>query len=152
MRGPAIQEALRYLETRSKKSRCSLLALSLGIVEMGRDMAFIVVGIAIGASCALLRHRVFMMLALSALLGPVVALIGFGLHAHPWVIAAQTLGTIVALQFVYVAVGLTLHLVRFGKLMPHAQTAIGDRLRAELEAPRGLTPELSVLVERLVAS
>jgi hypothetical protein len=114
-------------------------------------MAFIVVGIAIGALCALLRHRVFMMLALSALLGPVVAL-GFGLHAHPWVIAAQTLGSITALQFVYVAVGLTLHLVRFGKLIPHVQTAVGDRLRAELEVPRGLTPELSVLVARLEAS
>jgi hypothetical protein len=63
--------------------------------------------------------------------------------------AAQTLGYVAALQFVYVAVGLTLHLVRFGKLIPHAQTAIGDRLRAELEVPRGLTPELSVLVARL---
>jgi hypothetical protein len=115
-------------------------------------MAFIVVGVAIGASCALLRHRVFMMLALSALLGPVVVLIGFGLHAHPWLIAAQTLGSIAALQFVYVAVGLTLHLVRFGKLIPHVQTAIGVRLRAELEVPRGLTPELSVLVARLEAS
>jgi hypothetical protein len=112
-------------------------------------MAFIVVGIAIGASCALLRHRVFMMLALSALLAPVVALVGFGLHAHPWVIAAQTLGSITALQFVYVAVGLTLHLVRFGKLIPHVQTAIGDQLGAELEVPRGLTPELSVLMARL---
>jgi hypothetical protein len=91
-------------------------------------VAFIIAGIAIGALCALLRHRVFMILALSALLGPVVALVGFGLHAHPWMIAAQTLGSIAALQFVYVAAGLTLHLVRFGKLIPHAQTAIGDRL------------------------
>jgi hypothetical protein len=115
-------------------------------------MAFIIVGVAIGALCALLRHRVFMMFALSALLGPVVALIGFGLHAHPWVIAVQTLGTITALQFVYIAVGLTLHLVRFGKLIPHAQTAIGDRLRTELEVPCGLTSELSVLVARLEAS
>jgi hypothetical protein len=112
-------------------------------------MAFIVVSAAIGALCALLRHRVFMMLVLSALLAPVVTLIGFGLHAHPWLIAAQTLGAIVALQFVYVAVGLTLHLVRFGQLIPHVQTAVGDRLRAELEVPRGLTPELSVLVAQL---
>jgi hypothetical protein len=112
-------------------------------------MALIVVGIAVGALCALLRHRVFMMLTLSALLAPVVALVGFGLHAHPWVIAAQTLGSITALQFAYVAVGLTMHLVRFGKLMPHVQTVIGDRLPAELEVPRGLTPELSVLVARL---
>ena len=115
-------------------------------------MAFIVVGVAIGVLSALLHHRVYMMLVLSALLGPVVALIGFGLHAHPWVIAAQTLGSISALQFMYLAVGLTLHLVRFRKLIPHAQTAIGDRLRAELEVPRGLTPELSDLVARLEAS
>jgi hypothetical protein len=112
-------------------------------------MAFIVVGIASGALCTLLRHRVFMMLALSVLLAPVVTLVGFALHAHPWVIAAQALGAITALQFTYVAVGLTLHLVRFGNLMPHVQTSIGDRPRAELEVPRGLTPELSVLVARL---
>jgi hypothetical protein len=115
-------------------------------------MTFIVVGIAIGASCALLRHRVFMMLAMSALLVPVVALIGFSLHAHLWVIAAQTIGAVTALQFMYVAVGLTLHLFRFGTLIPHVQTAIGNRLRAELEVPRGLTPELSVLVARLDVS
>jgi hypothetical protein len=65
------------------------------------------------------------------------------------VIAAQILGSITALQFVYVTVGLTLHLVRFGKLIPHVQTAIGDQLGAELEVPRGLTPELSVLMARL---
>jgi hypothetical protein len=65
------------------------------------------------------------------------------------VVVAQVCGSVIALQFVYVTVGLTLHLVRFGKLIPHVQTAIGDRLRAELEVPRGLTPELSVLVARL---
>jgi hypothetical protein len=115
-------------------------------------VASIIAGIAIGALCALLRHRVFMMLALSALLAPVVALVGFGLQAHPWIIAAQTVGSITALQFVYVVVGLALHLVRFGKLIPHLRTAIGNRLRAELEVLRGLTPELSVLVARLEAS
>jgi hypothetical protein len=115
-------------------------------------MAFIIASIAIGALSALLRHRVFMMLALSALLAPVVTLVGLGLHAHPWVIAAQALGSITALQFVYVAVGLTLHLVRFRNPIPHVQTAIGDRLSAELEVPRGLTPELSVLVARPEAS
>jgi hypothetical protein len=60
------------------------------------------------------------------------------------VVVAQVCGSVIALRFVYVTVGLTLHLVRFGKLIPHVQTAIGDRLRAELEVPRGLTPELSV--------
>jgi hypothetical protein len=63
-----------------------------GLLSRERDVAFIIAGIAIGASCALLRHRIFMMLTLSALLAPVVALVGFGLHAHPWVIAAQILG------------------------------------------------------------
>jgi len=107
-----------------------LFGLTLEVVERGRDMAFILIGIAVGAWCALLRHRVFMMLALSALLAPVVTLVGLALHAHPRVIAAQALGSITALQFVYVAVSLTLHLVRFRKPIPHVQTAIGDRLRA----------------------
>jgi hypothetical protein len=108
-----------------------------------------VAGIAIGALCALFRYHGFLVVALSALLAPVVALGSIALHAPPWLVAAQVCGSVVALQFVYVSVGLTLHLVRFGKLIPHVQTAIGDRLRAELQVPRGLTPELSILVARL---
>jgi hypothetical protein len=74
---------------------------------------------------------------------------GITVHAHPWVIGVQALGSITALQFVYIAVGLTVHLVCFRKLIPHVQMAIGRRLRAELEVPRGVPPELSVLVARL---
>ncbi len=112
-------------------------------------MTFVAAAIAIGALCALLRQRVFMMLALSALLVLAVALVGFDLHTRPWVIAAQIIGSITALQFTYIAIGLTLHLVRFRKLVPSVRAAIGAQLRAELEVPRGLTPELSILVARL---
>jgi hypothetical protein len=112
-------------------------------------MAFLVLGIAIGASCASFRRRVATMLVLSAFLGAVAVLGGITVHAHPWVIAVQVLGSITALQFVYVAVGLTVHLVRLRKLIPHVQIAIGRRLRAELEVPRSVPPELSVLVARL---
>lgn len=115
-------------------------------------MAFVVLGIAVGALCALFRRRVAMMLVLSVLLAVVAVLGGVSLHAHPWVIVAQTLGSITALQFTYVAVGLTVDWVRFRKLMPQVQIAIGQRLRAELDIPPCLPPELSVLVARLEAS
>jgi hypothetical protein len=112
-------------------------------------MAFIIAGTAIGALCALFRRHAFMVVALSALLASVVALGGFALHSSLWAVVAQVCGSVIALQFVYVTLSLTVHLVRFGKLIPQVQKAIGDRLRAEIEVPHSLTPELSVLVARL---
>jgi len=115
-------------------------------------MAFVVLGIVIGGSCALLRRRVWAMIALSVLLAGIAALGGMSLHSHPWVIAAQVFGSVIALQFVYAAVSLAVHLARFRKLMPHVQTVIGRQLRAELEVPRNLPPELSALVAQLQAA
>ena len=68
-------------------------------------MAFVALGVVIGASCALLRRRVYMMLALTVLLAMVSALGGISLHNHPWVVVAQVFGSVIALQFVYAAVG-----------------------------------------------
>jgi hypothetical protein len=115
-------------------------------------MAFVILGAVIGASCALLRRRLLLILALSALLALVATLGGTILHADRWMIAAMVFGSVAALQLTYVAVGLMLHLVRFRKLIPPIQTAIGRRLRAELEVPRSLPPELSALVARLRAA
>jgi hypothetical protein len=115
-------------------------------------MAFLVLGIVIGASCALFRRRVATMLAGSTLLGAVVVLSGVTAHVSAWVIVAEAVGAITVLQFVYVAVGLTVHFVRFRKLIPHIQISIGRRLRAELEIPRSLPSELSALIGRLEAS
>jgi hypothetical protein len=115
-------------------------------------MAFVILAVVIGVSCALLRCRVLTMLVLSTLIAVVAILGGTILHAHPWMIAAGVFGSVTALQFMYVAVGLTLDLVRFRKLMPHVQTVIGRRLRAELEVPHSLPPELSALVAQLQAA
>ena len=115
-------------------------------------MAFVALGVVIGASCALLRRRVYVMLALTVLLAMVSALGGISLHNHPWVVVAQVFGSVIALQFVYAAVSLVMHLVRFRQLIPHVQTVIGRQLRAELEVPRNLTPELSTLVAQLQAA
>jgi hypothetical protein len=116
---------------------------------VGVAMAFVVFGVAVGGLSALFRCRVFMMIALSALLAVGTVLTGIIFHTHPWVIVADTVGAIVALQFTYVAASLTHHLVHSRRLIPQVQTAIGGRLGAELEAPRSLPPELSALVAQL---
>jgi hypothetical protein len=115
-------------------------------------MAFIILAVVIGLLCALLRYRALMMLAVSVLLAGDAVISGIILHAHSWMIAAEVLGSITALQFAFVALGLTLHFVRFRKTLPHIQAAIGQQLRAELEVPRDLPPDLSSLVERLQAA
>jgi hypothetical protein len=112
-------------------------------------MAFVVFGVAIGGLCALLRYRVLMMLAVSAFLAVGSVLGGIIFHAHPWAIVAEAFGSVVAFQFTYLAVSLSLHLDRSRRLIPQVRTAIGQRLRAELEVPRSMPPELSALVEQL---
>jgi hypothetical protein len=113
-------------------------------------MSFVIFGAVTGISCALLRCRLPMLLSLSVLLAMVVALSDGALHAHhQWETVAHCVGFAVALQFVYVAVSLTLDLARFRALMPYAQKIIGRRLRVELEVPRDLTPQLSSLVAKL---
>jgi hypothetical protein len=66
-------------------------------------------------------------LTLSAFLAMVMALSGVVLHGRPWEAAAHCVGSLVVLQFVYVAVSLTLDLARFRRLIPDAQNLIGRR-------------------------
>jgi hypothetical protein len=82
-------------------------------------MAFAILGVATGTLCALLYYRVFMMLPVSALL--IAAGLGsIILHAPPWIIAVEVLGSLTASQFAYVAVSLAVHLVRSRAMIPHA--------------------------------
>jgi hypothetical protein len=112
-------------------------------------MALILFGIVIGTLGALLRQRALMLVALSASLGIGAAVISVVLQAHPWIIVGEVVGSITASQFVYLAVGLTVHIVRSRAVMPQVQAAIGQKLRTELEVPRNLPPELSTLVAQL---
>jgi hypothetical protein len=64
--------------------------------------------IAIGALCAPLHCRVYVILAVSAFLAAGATVGGVIFHTHFWMIAAEGIGLIAAAQFGYVAVGLTL--------------------------------------------
>ena len=87
---------------------------------------------------------------IGALLAVGVVLMGIASGTYPGVIAAEVFGSIAAPQFAFVAVSLTDHLIRSFRLIPQVQAAIGRQLRAELEAPRSLPPELDALVTQLV--
>ena len=76
-------------------------------------------------------------------------LAGIVLRSHPGVIAVEVFGSIAAPQFAFVAVSLTDHLIRRTRLVPQVRAAIGQQLRAELEVPRSLPPELATLVTQL---
>jgi hypothetical protein len=115
-------------------------------------MAFLVVGVAIGGLCSLLHYRVFMMLALSVLLAVSAVLGGVIFHTNPWAIVAEAVGSIVALHFAYVAAGVTYDLICSRTLMPKAQAEIGKQSGVQWEAPNGLPPGLSELVQQLRSS
>jgi hypothetical protein len=112
-------------------------------------MAFVIFGVAIGALCAVLRYPVLMMLPLGGLLAIGVVLNGIIVHAHLGVIATEVFGSIAASEFAYASVSLTHHLVRSKEMMLQAQVAIGQELRAQLEVPRSLPSELSLLMAQL---
>jgi hypothetical protein len=112
-------------------------------------MMAVLLAIVIGASCALGRFRIPLVLAASAVLAAGAVVSGIVLRTHPWVIAAQGIGSIAVLQFVFVAVGLTRHYFQSRAAMPQIQLAIGQALQAELEVPRNLPPQLATLVAKL---
>jgi uncharacterized membrane protein len=113
-------------------------------------MLFVMFGVAAGVSWAFLRYPFLPLPLIGVLLAVGVVLTGIAFGTHPGVIAAEVFGSVAAPQFAFVAVSLTNHLVSSSRLMPQVQAAIGRQLRAELEAPRSLPPELDALVTQLV--
>jgi hypothetical protein len=112
-------------------------------------MMFVVLGIAAGVLCAFFRYPFISLAAIGALLATGAVLAGIVLRAHPGVIAVEVFGSIAASQFAFVAVSLTDHLIRRTRLIPQVRAAIRQQLRAELEVPRSLPPELATLVTQL---
>ena len=113
-------------------------------------MMFVMFGVAAGVSVAFLRYPFLPLPLIGVLLAVGVVLMGIASGTYLGVIAAEVFGSIAAPQFAFVAVSLTDHLIRSFRLIPQVQAAIGRQLRAELEAPRSLPPELDALVTRLV--
>ena len=112
-------------------------------------MMFVAFGVAAGVLCAFLRYHPISLAAIGALLAAAVLLTGIVFGTHPGVIAVEVFGSIAVPQFTFVAVSLTDHLTRRTRLIPQIRTAIGQQLRAELEVPRNLPPELAALVTEL---
>jgi hypothetical protein len=112
-------------------------------------MLYMMLGVVAGASCAFLRYPFIPLLPMGALLATGAVLSGVVLGAHPLLIATEGFASVAAPQVAFVAVGLTRHLVLAMRLIPHVQAAIGQQLRAQLEVPRSLSPELAALVAQL---
>ena len=113
-------------------------------------MIFVMFGIAAGVSFAFLRYPFLPLPPIGVFLAVGAVLMGLASGTHLGVIAAEVFGSIAAPQFAFVTVSLTDHLIRSSRLIPQVQAAIGRQLRAELEAPRRLPPELAALVTQLV--
>jgi hypothetical protein len=119
-------------------------------------MVFVICGIAVatGIGCVFVRYPVFLLVAACPLLAAGALLSGIRFGTPAWLIVVEVFGSIAAPQVTFMAVSLALfafkrHLARSSKLIPHAQTAIGRQLRAELEVPGILSPDLARLVSQL---
>jgi hypothetical protein len=121
-------------------------------------MVFVISGIAVaaGIACAFVRYPVFLLIAVCPLLAAGALLRGIHFGTPAWLIAVEVFGSIAAPQVTFMAVSLV-HFVfrqylarsRSSKLIPQVHTAIGQQLRAELEVPRALSPDLDRLVSQL---
>jgi hypothetical protein len=112
-------------------------------------MVFVAFGALAGAVLAFRRYPALLLVPVAASVAAVAFLVGIVHGSHPGAIALEVLGSIMAPQFAYVALSLTVHLTRSARLVPQVQVAIGQQLRAQLEVPRRLPPELAALVTQL---
>jgi hypothetical protein len=119
-------------------------------------MLFVIygVGVAAGIGCVFVRYPVFLLITVCPLLaaGALVSGIRFGTPA--WLIVVDVFGSIAAPQVTFMAVSLAhfalrRYRARSSKLMPQVRAVIGQQLRAELEVPRTLSPDLAHLVSQL---
>jgi hypothetical protein len=114
-------------------------------------MTFVFLGLAAGGTCALLRYQVFTMLATCVVVAAGATFVGVVSQTPAWAIVASVVGALAALEFTYVAVALTRHLVQSRRQLPQVQAAVGKQLRAELELPYDLPLKLDALIGRLPA-
>ena len=115
-------------------------------------MVFVTVGAPIGTLLALLRGRILLAILVNAFFAIVIAMCGLLLGYHLGVSALVGFGSIAAVQISYLALAFTLDLFSSKNVVPQVQAAIGQQLRAELEVPRDLPPEMASLVLRLQAA
>jgi hypothetical protein len=119
-------------------------------------MVFVISGIAVavGIGCAFVRYPVLYLIAACPLLAAGALLSGIFFGTSAGLIAVAVCGSIVAPQVSFMAVslahfGFRRYLARSRKMIPQVQTAIGQQLRAELEVPHTLSPDLARLVSQL---
>src|SRR5262249_6092041 len=112
-------------------------------------MVFVAVGAVAGLVLAVRRYPFFLLVPIIGFLAVCAMLFRIIHRRHPGTIGVEVLGSVAVPQLVYLALSLTADLTRPTRLIPHVQTAIGQELRAQLEVPRDLPPQMARLMTQL---
>jgi hypothetical protein len=112
-------------------------------------MLFVIFGVPVGALVALHRYPVFSLAPVVALFAAGAIVTGIATGHDPRTIGIEALGAVASTQLAYIATSLTVYLILSSRLLPTVRAAIGHELRTEFEVPRGLPPQMAVLVTKL---
>jgi hypothetical protein len=133
----------------STKARTVLSFVQVG--EKDAVMLFVLVGVAAGAYLTARSYTVFALFPVVVFCAAGATLNGIATRNDPRVIAIEVLGTIALPQIAFVVASLRTYLRATSplRMLQSMQTAIGQELRTEFEVPRGLPPQMAVLVTKL---
>jgi hypothetical protein len=112
-------------------------------------MFFVIVGAAAGVFLALRRYPVFSLIPLVAFFAAGAIVTGIEAGHDPRTIGVEILGSVISPQLAYLAASVTAYLIRFSRLLPSVQAAIGRKLGTAFEIPSTLPPEMATLLTKL---
>ena len=112
-------------------------------------MFFVIVGAAAGVFLALRRYPVFSLVPVVAIFAAGAMVTGIAAGYDPRTIGLEILGSVTSPQLAYLAASVTAYLIRFSRLLPSVQAAIGRELGTAFEVPSALPAEMATLLTKL---
>jgi hypothetical protein len=95
------------------------------------------------------RNPVFSLVPVVAFFASGAMVTGIAAGHDARIIGVEILGSVASPQLAFLAASVTAYLIRFSRLLPSVQAAIGRELRTAFEVPSTVPPEMATLLTKL---